>query len=178
MTSTYLSIDELVYITAGTIKKKHIIKMEILILRVLSWRLSNPTAHGYIRQLFLLFSQSMDPMLLSDAYFFVELSVFDDSLITEKPSVIAFAAILNALKLKNTVDICNQRGLIEDISATLSINVNEKKLNSTQRKLNEGYYRTEQSKMDDPFINSPTYYEAEEIDNTSTKRVVSSHRSA
>ena len=38
MDSSLLSMDDLAYITAGTIKKKHIMKMKILILRVLSWR--------------------------------------------------------------------------------------------------------------------------------------------
>ena len=38
MDSSLLSMDDLAYITGDTIKKKHIMKMEILILRVLSWR--------------------------------------------------------------------------------------------------------------------------------------------
>ena len=117
-------------------------------------------------------------MLANNTSFFVELSVFEDSLITEKPSLVAFAAILNALELENNVEECEKSALIETIAATLSIDIHSQNVKTVQCKLYEAYFRTEQSKFDSPFEESSTQIESEEIDSQLTGINLSSSRSA
>lgn len=89
----------------GQFDSDDVIRMELIMLRSLSWKLHPPSPSDFILRLISWHSfsqcriQEFDLENLKNmAIFFVELSVWDYSLSTKKPSIVATCAILNAIE--------------------------------------------------------------------------------
>jgi len=92
-------------LSKGAFLTDDLVRMEIVMLRVLSWRIHPPTAMSYIVRILLLNSFPPRLMTKSDvnsvqdfAIFFAELSVRDYYFATLGQSVIALSSLLNALE--------------------------------------------------------------------------------
>ncbi|XP_043917466.1 cyclin-A2 [Protopterus annectens] len=88
-------VAEFVYITDDTYTKKQVLRMEHLILKVLSFDLAAPTAHQFLTQYVM--HCKVHPRVQSLAMFLGELSLIDaDPFLKYLPSVIAASAFLLA----------------------------------------------------------------------------------
>lgn len=92
-------------LSRGEFDCKDIEKMEMILLRTLSWRINPPTPYSFVSLFLMLNPYASRPIQEFDvdgiekyAVFFVEMAVFDYFLVTSKQSDIAFAAILNAME--------------------------------------------------------------------------------
>ena len=96
-----VSIDDLAKLSRGGFNVHHIAEMERIVLKTLRWRVNPPTAKAFIAQYLMLIDRSLGSLgaVVSDrAHYFAELSVSDYLFVTEYPSIVAYVAILNALK--------------------------------------------------------------------------------
>ncbi|KAM9329271.1 cyclin-A2 [Gastrophryne carolinensis] len=88
-------VAEFVYITDDTYNKKQVLKMEHLVLKVLSFDLAAPTILQYLNQYFRL--HKVDPKVESLCMFLGELSLIDsDPFLRYLPSVVAASAFVIA----------------------------------------------------------------------------------
>ncbi|XP_029446756.1 cyclin-A2 [Rhinatrema bivittatum] len=88
-------VAEFVYITDDTYTKKQVLKMEHLILKVLSFDLAAPTVQQFLTQYFL--RQPLSPKIQSLCMYLGELSLIDaDPFLKYLPSIIAAAAFVVA----------------------------------------------------------------------------------
>ena len=98
-------------LSKGEFQMEHIIRMELLILQSLAWRLYPPTTLSFIMHFMELLKFSLPHSashlsaedVVEVASFFSELEVFDYTLASVKPSLVAFAAILNAMEHLSSV---------------------------------------------------------------------------
>jgi len=98
---------DFVVMSKGRFVAEDITKMEMEILELLLWRVHPTTPQLFSCHFLKLFSRSSSmskssiQMILEVSNFIIELALFDSSLIIEKPSSIASAAILIAMKGMN-----------------------------------------------------------------------------
>lgn len=127
-------------VSHGCYDEKEIETMELDILQGLNWRMNGPTAYDFLHHFIMLLpnetssDKSFVSLLLNLSRFQVEIAVSDYNLALEKPSVTAFAAILNISRGNKKSFPLNLRSeyfqTIRDITGTESF-----KLNSVQVKL-------------------------------------------
>jgi len=97
-----LSIASFMELSRGNFTVDHIVSMESVILRTLSWQLHPPTPLTFVNHLLLMIpnepKNSEQIITLHEiSLFLTELSVCDYFFVTRKPSSIAMACILNAI---------------------------------------------------------------------------------
>jgi len=110
-------------LSRGEFSTRNIEEMEMLILEKLNWNVYPPTAASYVH----IFISLMPPIrpsvkntILQRACFFSELALFEYAFITERPSTIALAAVLNSIDglditLMSLRDRCKFISDIEDL---------------------------------------------------------------
>lgn len=87
-------IQEFVFITDDTYTKKQLLKMEQLILKVLSFDLTSPTANGFMEIFLSAIGEDEEDLLYNLSMFLMEFSlVYNESLCPYPPSKVAAAAI-------------------------------------------------------------------------------------
>lgn len=143
--SRELSLHLFSQITNGMYSVERLAKMELQILSALNWRMHPPTPLRFIHELLALpheFTSQMESLLndnfLGVVKYQAELSTLDYFFVTQKPSMIAVAAILNALEYFNfppddafIIDITTIAGvevasiMMESLRARLKILANE-----------------------------------------------------
>ena len=99
--SREISSNSLSQLSRGEFEPAHIIEMEQIILKTLDWRLHPPTAQCFINALYGFLpstSRLVARAIHQRATFFAELALFDYSFVAQTRSVIALAAILNAME--------------------------------------------------------------------------------
>jgi len=105
-----LRMSSVIELSRGYFLSEHIVTMEDAMLHSLEWHVNPPTSWAFCTDLMRLVSEDVPANVLFDinetARFLTELSVCDYWFATKKPSVIAFAAIVNAMELQgpNRVD--------------------------------------------------------------------------
>jgi len=108
--SKKIKLSTLTHLSRGQFDSQDIEKMEVKILKALSWLVHPPTVVDFIHQILkLLPVQIRQPVrykIFELSRYTAELSVCDPFFIEYPPSMIAFAAILNVLKYEIDFDSC------------------------------------------------------------------------
>lgn len=95
----FLSIDHLTQLGRGRIRKEEIVQMEQDILFRLDWYVHPPTSYVFLRHYLLLLQPAETQSGIWEvAKFYLELSVLDYQFVRHRPSLIAMAALLNAIQ--------------------------------------------------------------------------------
>lgn len=138
--SKQISIASLADLSRGEFEMAHISEMERIILETLEWRLSPPTAHAILLELQHVFP--MEDIENSDrvyarAAFFVELSVYDYTFATEDCSLIAAAALLNAVEAADDTAVSElfRHQLLRFLKDTLHVSFEVDTLENAQGRL-------------------------------------------
>lgn len=98
-----LGMQSMTELSRGYFSVDQMLTMELCILRSLSWRMHPPTAYSFGRHLLFLLplksvSMNVRHDVLELARFLTELSVIDYFFVVHRPSVVAYAALLNAME--------------------------------------------------------------------------------
>jgi len=99
-----LRMSSVIELSRGNFMPEHIVAMEDAMLDSLKWHVHPPTPLAFCRDLMRLVSGDVPSLVRHDinelTRFLTELSVCDYWFVTKRPSVIAFAAIVNAMELQ------------------------------------------------------------------------------
>ncbi len=111
MTSLYMAtkvfstrsvgLQNLVELSRGEFEEQHIIEMEMIMLQTLEWRVHPPTIQCFIQPFvtaLALSDRRVAACVLQRATFFAELALYDYNFVSKGKSLIAVAAILNAIE--------------------------------------------------------------------------------
>ncbi|KAL7577748.1 hypothetical protein ACA910_010510 [Epithemia clementina (nom. ined.)] len=98
-----LSMSSMIELSRGSFNLEQMVVMEISLIRGLRWHLHPPTAQSFVQRFLLLVpSTAISPDALYDVLelsrFLTELSVIDYFFVTQRPSHIGLAALLNAMQ--------------------------------------------------------------------------------
>lgn len=135
-----ISVTSLAQLSRGEFDAAHIIEMEQIILKTLNWRLHPPIVQCFINALYGLLPSPSTPVsraIHQRATFFAELALFDYSFVTEPRSVIALAALLNAMEGmdETVVSKADQTRFVETLRDSLKIDHSEDKVDSIRNRL-------------------------------------------
>jgi len=123
--SREISMSSLSELSRGEFDIAHIAEMEKIILSTLKWRMHPPTVHCFINHLHSLLPLPKGPTtraIYNRATFFGELSLFDYSFVSQSRSLIAIAALTNAMEgMEGTVKTEEQTKFFEILHQTLEM---------------------------------------------------------
>lgn len=152
-------------LSKGAFLATDLVRMEIVMLRVLSWRIHPPTAMSYIVRILLLNSTQSRLITESDinsiqdyAIFFAELSVRDYNFVTLGQSVVALSSLLNAMEglgmwSASRTDDCNERQsvceFVSKVCKLLDLNHDDEVVIGARLQLWRLYERSEQYTRND-----------------------------
>jgi len=123
--SREISMTSLAELSRGEFDLAHIAEMEKIMLTTLKWRVHPPTVQCFINYLHSLVPIHKGPItraIHKRASFFAELSLFDYSFVTQPRSLIAIAALMNAMEgMEGTVSALDQHRFYEILSRTLQV---------------------------------------------------------
>jgi len=152
-------------LSRGCFTVENIIDCEFLILQTLSWHVHPPTSLSFAR-IFLKLLPSSIPLLtknnmLEYSEFMLEVAVCEYSLVASRPSVLAFAAILNSIQDIGSVQFPSfaYDRFLEDIYQLVGLNI-DPEVTATKEKMKQLYTNTEGLECDKHSVNgrvdSPT----------------------
>ena len=135
-----ISLKSLSQLSRGEFDVAHILEMEQIILKTLSWRLHPPTVQCFINSLYGLIPSSSIPVtraIHQRATFFAELALFDYSFVNQPRSLIALASLLNAMEGmdETVVSKAEQLRFVETLRKSLKIDHSEAKVESVRDRL-------------------------------------------
>lgn len=135
-----ISVDSLATLSRGEFDRGHILEMEQIILKTLGWRLHPPTVQCFINALYGVLPSSSTPVtraIHQRATFFAELALFDYSFVTQPRSLIALAALLNAMEGmdESVVPKAEQKRFVKTLRDSLNIDHPEDLVESIRNRL-------------------------------------------
>jgi hypothetical protein len=110
---TIVTTTEFAQLSRGRFEASDVVRMESVILKDLEWRISAPTTHSFLRYIVAMLPTDLQHTIVSSQVFTelcnfqLDLSAGDYSFVTEKPSVTAVAALLNAYANAKNSDAFN-----------------------------------------------------------------------
>lgn len=148
-----ISVNSLAQLSRGEFEPAHILEMEQIILKTLSWRLHPPTVQCFINSVYGLLPSSSTPVtraIHQRATFFAELALFDYSFVTQPRSAIAVAALLNAMEGmdESVVSKAEQIRFVKRLRDSLGIDHSEDMVDSIRNRLWFIYSQSFQYKAD------------------------------
>ena len=142
-------------LSSGDISIEDITTMESLILKNLKWEMCPPTAPSFCSFFHALLPSDIKPSvaqaILQRSLFFTELSLFEYSLISFKPSEIAFAATLNAIDgLDDSLfSLKSKESFVDYIAHYCRMDDTSHRINALQVKMMALYRRSKQFSTSD-----------------------------
>ena len=135
-----ISVSSLAQLSRGEFEATHIVEMEQIILKTLNWRLHPPIVQCFINALYGLIPSSSTPItraIHQRATFFAELALFDYSFVTQPRSLLALAALLNAMEGmdETVVSKAEQMRFVETLRDSLKIDYSDDKVESIRNRL-------------------------------------------
>jgi len=123
--SREISMSSLSELSRGEFNSADIAEMERIILSTLKWRMHPPTVQSFIDYLLCLIPMAQGKItkaIYKRATLFGELSLFDYSFVTQSRSLIAIAALINAMEgMEGTVSLEEQHEFYEILHYTLRL---------------------------------------------------------
>jgi hypothetical protein len=135
-----ISVKSLSQLSRGEFDVAHILEMEQIILKTLSWRLHPPTVQCFINTLYGLIPSSSIPVtraIHQRATFFAELALFDYTFVNQPKSLIALASLLNAMEGmdETVVSKADQLRFVETLRKSHKIDHSEGKVEAARDRL-------------------------------------------
>eukprot|EP00591_Stephanopyxis_turris_P002248 CAMPEP_0195507552 /NCGR_PEP_ID=MMETSP0794_2-20130614/979_1 /TAXON_ID=515487 /ORGANISM="Stephanopyxis turris, Strain CCMP 815" /LENGTH=287 /DNA_ID=CAMNT_0040634275 /DNA_START=63 /DNA_END=923 /DNA_ORIENTATION=- len=139
--SRLLSMDVLVKLGRNEFSTLQMSKMEIILLSALKWHVHPPTSARFVQELVRPLTGLVKPevakTLTDHALFLTEISVCDYNFVTQKPSIIAVASILNALGSIDSFQLPTDSRLrfLQELSSLVNMDIDSNHVNCMQTKL-------------------------------------------
>lgn len=137
-----VTISSLAELSRGEFEMSHISEMEGIILHTLGWRLNPPTAQCFVDSFYKYLpsgrgSVSVSVPIYERAIFFVELSLYDYAFVTKERSLVALAAILNALEGMDEAALASQQqqNFVDIINLTFGLNFAKETVEAVRNRL-------------------------------------------
>ena len=149
-----ITISSLAELSRGEFEMSHIAEMEVIILQTLGWRLHPPTVQCFINELSpLLPSRNglVTAAILQRATFFAELALYDYSFVARERSLIAIAALLNAMEGmdESTISKAQQMDFLESLNKAFGLRYHFDLVEMIRNRLWYVYSMSAQYKEDD-----------------------------
>lgn len=150
-----ITLLNLVELSRGEFEERHIVEMEMLILKALAWRVNPPTVQCFIEPFCTALTISEDPHVVScvqqRATFFAELALYDYNFVSTEKPIVAAAAILNAIEgLEDSTAIeARQSSFIDLLQQSFELHLDQKKLDGVRHRLWYVYSMSAQCQEDE-----------------------------
>jgi len=116
-------------LSRGMCKEDEVIDMESTILQALDWRINGPTSHAAVDHLVQLLDascpgvqqQHVKRAIIERARHYVQLAVIEYELMTVRPTLVAYAAIINALESISVYDLTSEDRMAFVSDMTLAV---------------------------------------------------------
>jgi len=145
-------------LSRGEFDMSDVIKMERNILEALVWKLNPPTPVCFVGHFLCLMPSTLSidvaKSLSALSSFFTELSVFDYYFISQDPSTVAMASILNSMEVVSPNDLPRKiRNLfLRNIKQNISILPSSNTLREVRKRLWDAYERSEEYKVQNDIV--------------------------
>lgn len=152
--SNRVTISSLAELSRGEFEMSHISEMEFIILETLSWRLNPPTAQCFINSFFNYLPAPHGPVsvaIYQRATFFVELSLYDYAFVTKERTLVALAALMNAMEGMDEAAVSNQQQqeFADILRVTFDLQFSREAVETVRNRLWYVYTMSAQYKEDD-----------------------------
>lgn len=149
-----ITIRSLAELSRGEFEMSHISEMETIILQTLEWRLSPPTAQCFINSFYNYLPVPQGPVSMAvyqRSIFFVELAMYDHSFVTKKRSLLALAAMINAMEGLNESTFFQQQqdSFVDNVCRTFGLKFSQEEIEGVRNRLWYVYSMSAQYKEDD-----------------------------
>jgi hypothetical protein len=150
-----ITISSLSELSRGEFSMTHIAEMEVLILEALGWRVHPPTIQCFVNSLFGLLKVPTGPVstaIYQRAIFFAEIALYDYRFVARERSLIAIAAIINAMEGmdKSVVSKDEQSNFLFAIHETFEVRFPSDEVETMRNRLWYVYSMSAQYKEDGP----------------------------
>jgi hypothetical protein len=128
-------------LSRGSYTKEDVIEMENIILKALDWRVNGPTTHGVLRCVIDLlleetqFVFAKKPSFRELCNFQLDLSIGDYFFCTQRPSVTAFAAIVNAIENEKSLCASECEDILTELSSLSEVDLHSTNLQNVKNRL-------------------------------------------
>lgn len=151
--SRQITICSLAELSRGEFEMSHIAEMEAIILQNLEWRMHPPTSQCFINSLHHLLpcTGQVSSAIYQRANFFAELALYDYSFVPRERSLIAVAAMMNAMEGMDESMISRQEQLIflKELQDSFGLFYSEELIETIRNRLWYIYSMSAQYKEDD-----------------------------
>lgn len=170
-----ISIHSLAELSRGEFEMSHISEMETIILQTLQWKVNPPTAQCFVNAFYNYLPVPQEPVSIAiyqRATFFVELALYDYTFVTKERTLLALAAIINAMEGMNeaTVSLQQQASFAEVIAMTFGLKFSHEEIESARNRLWYVYSMSAQYKDDDSLapdmVRTEAYHSKNAMDTT------------
>ena len=141
-------------LSRGMCEENEVIAMESTILEALDWRINGPTSHAAVDHLVQLLDassngvqqQRVKRVIIERARHYVQLAIIEYELMTVRPTLVAYAAIINALENISVYDLTSEDRMAFVSDMTLAV------LHPTQDDVVSSRTREARSRRVDPAL--------------------------
>jgi uncharacterized CHY-type Zn-finger protein len=149
-----ISIHSLAELSRGEFEMSNISEMETIILQTLQWKLNPPTAQSFVSAFYIYMPVPQGPVAVAiqqRATFFVELALYDYTFVTKERTLMALAAMMNAMEGMNeaTVSLQQQASFVEVLTMTFGLKFSFEEIEATRNRLWYVYSMSAQYQDDD-----------------------------
>lgn len=149
-----ITIQSLAELSRGEFSRSHIQEMETIILQTLGWRLNPPTAQCFVNSFYNYLPVSQGPVAVAiyqRAIFFVELALYDYAFVAKERTLLALAAMVNAMEGLNesTISQLQQESFAEVICVTFGLKFTRQEIEAVRDRLWYVYSMSAQYMEDD-----------------------------